>query len=111
MSTNQNCRIGVVRPAPGRDRGPWGLIGLVGQASNLSVLTAVFERRRDHHERERLVRILKRVHRKHVQDDRSIGWDELDTEVSNALMEAMGHKQFQRWLQDRAQKQMGEGHC
>jgi hypothetical protein len=99
MNDEQNCHVGRVRPAPGRGDDPLGLVGLVGKASNLDVLEHLLCSRREQYERRRLVRALKQVHRKHVQGEASIGWNELEREVSDALASVMGERQFQRWLE------------
>jgi len=99
MSEEQNCRVGRVRPAAGRGGHPFGLVGLVGKASNLDLLEHLLCSRREQYERSRLVRVLKQVHRKHVQGEAAIDWDELEREVSDVLASVMGERQFQRWLE------------
>lgn len=52
------------------------------------------------------LRTLKRVYRKHVMQDPSIGWDELCDELCNTLSEIMGDEEFCIWL---SQISGGEG--
>ena len=45
-----------------------------------------------------MLKTLKRVYRKHVLDDKSIGWDELSDELLNTLCEVMGDGEYVSWL-------------
>ena len=44
------------------------------------------------------LRTLKLCYKKHVVNDPDIGWDELSSELGNALAEIMGDKEFCEWL-------------
>jgi len=54
-------------------------------------------------ERERLwlLKVVKRAYQKHHLDDDNIGWDELGTELHNALCNSMGDDGFQEWMESR----------
>lgn len=45
-----------------------------------------------------MLEMLKLVYRKHCRDDASIGWDELEDKLGNALSNAMGPEGFADWL-------------
>lgn len=45
------------------------------------------------------LRVLKLAYRKHVCDDQSIGWDELSSELGNALAQIMGDDKFHLWVE------------
>jgi hypothetical protein len=52
-------------------------------------------------QRDKLLRALKRVYRKHWLDDESIGWEELGTEIQECLCGVMGDDWFVQWLERR----------
>ena len=48
---------------------------------------------------ESLLEACKAAYRKHHLDDDSIGWDELDNILLDALCNAMGDNGYQEWLE------------
>lgn len=54
-----------------------------------------------------LLETLKRCYLKHHLNDPDIGWDELDDEMMTTLCEAMGDKEFQKWLGGENEKYLG----
>jgi hypothetical protein len=51
-----------------------------------------------------LLETLKRCYLKHHLNDPGIGWDELDDEMFNTLCEAIGDKEFTRWLDEEKER-------
>lgn len=49
-------------------------------------------------ERDALLSVAQMCYRKHHLDDADVGWNELSDKLCNALCNAMGDKEFQRWL-------------
>lgn len=45
-----------------------------------------------------LLEAVQAAYRKHVMDDESVGWQELEDRLQTALQESMGDKAFQEWL-------------
>lgn len=45
-----------------------------------------------------LLRVCQRAYRKHYTDDPEIGWEQLGEEMSDALEQAMGADEFNKWL-------------
>ena len=43
--------------------------------------------------------LIKRVYRKHVLGDDSIGWEELSDDLRDTLCESMGDDEFCQWLE------------
>ena len=48
----------------------------------------------------RLVELLKRIYRAHMQGDQSTGWDELGAQMADELCNQMGHEEFTVWLEE-----------
>jgi len=49
-----------------------------------------------------LLNACKKAYRKHVMDDPDIGWTEVGNELGEALAEAMGDVEFNRWSDKKA---------
>ena len=47
-----------------------------------------------------LLKAVKAAYRKHHLGDDSIGWDELSEIMLNALCNAMGDEEFNRWIKE-----------
>jgi thiol-disulfide isomerase/thioredoxin len=47
-----------------------------------------------------LLTAVQKAYRKHCLNDNSIGWEELDNILLNALCNSMGDKGYQQWMED-----------
>jgi hypothetical protein len=46
-----------------------------------------------------LLRVMKKVYRKHVLEDESVGWESLCEEIGMALADVMGDEAFNKWVE------------
>ena len=49
---------------------------------------------------ESLLRVAKKVYRKHVLEDPAVGWAELGEDLRRVLCNAMGHEEFNKFVDE-----------